>query len=204
MLVRIPVMSKIAILLAPLYHTFSPEEYRPYCLNYMNSEGELASTRFTYNRLGQNDRSHYQQISGRRSSRNDQTFDKDGRIVRKDRVYNDGERTMETFFYDKKGRLVEEKFESSKGAAGTARYEYDDSGNAHRMVCEGYKGWLNGVIEFEFDSHSRRKSAAILKDGQPAGTITYEYDGNSNLVHEHWEIGSWNQTLRYAYEDLSE
>ena len=204
MLERKSDMAKINILLVPLYHTFSPEEYRPYCLNYLNSDGELASTRFTYNRRGQNDRSHYQQITGRRSSRNDQTFDKDGRIVRKDRLYNDGESSMETFFYDDNGRLMEEKFESSNGVSGTARYEYDESGNAHRMVCEGYKGWFTGVIEFEFDSHNRRKSGTILKDGQPAGTIAYEYDGNSNLVHEHWEIGSWNQTLRYAYEDLSD
>ena len=204
MLKRRSTMAKLKILLVPLYHTFTQEQFRPYCLNYLNSDGELASTRYTYNRKGQNDRSHYQQISGRRSSVNKQTFDKEGRLVRKDRVYNDGESSMETFFYDEGGRLVDEKFENNKGVQGSARYEYDDSGNAVRMVCEGYKGWFHGIIEFEFDSHNRRKAGTILKDGQPAGSILYEYDSNSNLVHEHWEIGSWTQTLRYAYEDLTD
>jgi len=195
-------MSNVTILLVPYYMSYSVEG-RPYCLNYMNSGGELASTRFTYDGRGRNDQAFYQQITGRRSSRNQHQFDAEGRLIRKDRLYNDEETSVELFTYDTDGRLVSESFESSSGAKGTARYAYNDSGHAIRMVCDGYKGWFKGEIEFEVDSHGKRTAGRIFQDGQEAGKIEYQYDIHGNLLHEYWEIGSWNQTLRYSYEDVS-
>ena len=194
-------MSSVSIFLVPYYIAFNVESERPYCLNYTNSSGELAVTRFTYTR-GRNDRGFYQQITGQRSSRNEHEFDKQGRLIRKYRVYNDGETSEELFTYDNDGRLVEETFSSSAGQSGSARYEYDSEGNAVRMICDGYKGWLNGTIGFDFDKDGKRLAGRILKDGKASGNITYEYDRQGTLLHEHWNIenGHWTQTLRYVYE----
>ena len=195
-------MSNLCILLVPYYHTFQKSVSRPYCLNYMNSSGEFASTRFTYNRKGQNDMAFYQQITGGRSSRNTHQFDKDGHMIRKEREYNDGETSLEIFDYDQKGRLLEESFENSKGVKGTARYEYDETDNAVRMICDGYKGWLKGKIEFEIDSLGKRIAAKIIREDGPDGSIEFKYDIHGHLVQEIWTIGDWNQTFGYTYEDV--
>ncbi len=193
-------MESLVIRLAPHYQVYNADEERPYCMNYRNSDGELAATRFTYDHAGRNDHAFYQQISGGRSSRSVHEFEADGRIVRKRRTYNDGRTATEVFRYDSAGRLVEELFEDSDGAKGTTRYEYDAAGRAVRMLCEAYKGWLTGVIEFEFDSLGRRTRGRILYEGTPRGSITYTYDRRGNLTLEHWDLGDWNQTFHYIYE----
>lgn len=196
-------MGKLAIQLAPLYATYYDGVERPYCLNYANSSGELAATRFTYDKKGRNTMGFYQEITGSRSSRNEQAFDKEGRIIRKSRAYSDGETSVEEFHYNGEGLLIEESFESSNGAKGTAAYAYDSEGNAIRMTCDGYKGWFNGVIEFAFDARGKRTAARILKDGVPAGTISYQYGSGGNLLREYWELGdNWSQTLQYVYEQI--
>lgn len=194
-------MEGVEIQLAPLYITMARGVERPYCLNYMNSSGELASTRFTYDRKGRNDRAFYQNITGGRSSANVHEFDKDDRIIRKFRKYNDGLSSTELFVYDAEGRLDTETYEDSTGTSGSAAYAYDDSGNAARIHCEGYKGWLSGELRFTFDSKGKRLAGTLLKDGEPAGEITYQYDSKGNLLQEHWDLaGTWSQTLRYVYE----
>lgn len=195
-------MANIAVYLVPYYYTCQSVELRPYCLNYFNSEGELASTRFTYDKRGKNTLGFYQQITGGRSSKNAHEFDKDGRMTRKLRLYNDGEKSEEHFQYDESGRLVLESFESSSGMRGSAAYEYDNDGNAHRMNCYGYKGWFHGYLDFEFDDKGKRISGKITVGDKPAGTIFYVYDRQGNLSEETWEMENWSQTFRYVYEGV--
>ena len=52
-------MGKATVLLVPYYHAYDPELVRPCCLKYQNTSGEEATTRFTYNLKGQNDRAFY-------------------------------------------------------------------------------------------------------------------------------------------------
>jgi hypothetical protein len=193
-------MPDLIVKLAPHYHTLRPGVDRPYCMNYMHSGGELAVTRFTYTR-SRNDLAFYQDITGGRSSRNVHHFDKQGRIIRKERSYNDGETSVETFAYDDQDRLVQEAFENSSGVKGLAKYIYDNDGNASRMICENHKGWLTGELQFTFDSQGRRVEGTIIRDGAPAGTIAYEYESPGNLVKEHWEFkDGWSQTFHFVYE----
>ncbi len=142
----------------------------------------------------------YQQILGGRSSKNIHEFDKEGRMVRKWREYNNGETSEELFQYNEQGQLVLESFESSKAVRGSAAYEYDESGNACRMNCYGYKGWFHGYLFFDFDEKGKRLSGRITVEDKPAGTIAYKYDRQGNLTEEVWKIGDWSQTLRYVYE----
>jgi hypothetical protein len=195
-------MGKLAIQLTPYYHTFYEGVERVYCLNYANSSGELAATRFIYDKKGRNTMAFYQEISGNRSSKNFHKFDPENRIISKSREYSDGETSKEEFNFDETGRLVEESYSDSKGREGTARYEYDDAGRATRMVCNGYKGWMTGVITFAFDSRGKRLKGTIENEGQPCGFIKYQYGTSGSLIHEHWEIGdNWSQTLQYVYEE---
>lgn len=195
-------MGKTAILLVPYYHTYYDGVERVYCLNYANSNGELAATRFIYDKKGRNTMAFYQQISGNLSSKNHHEFDDEGRMVRKWREYNDGQTSEELFHYNPDGQLSHESFNDSSGAEGNTRYEYDENGNAARMICEGYKGWLIGIISFAFESQGKRTRGTIERDGQPVGTITYQYGSGGSLIHEHWEIGKdWSQTLQYVYEE---
>lgn len=196
-------MSDLAILLVPYYNTHAASAVRPYCLNYTNSSGELASTRFIHGTDGLMTKALYQQITGQRSSVNSHEFDADGRMVRKFREYNDGETSEELFQYDGSGRLTSESFTNSKGEAGKAFYEYDGDGNAALMRCEGYKGWFHGTIQFAFDKAGKRVSASIRNDGKPVGSIDYRYEGGTNLVLETWKLDSgWSQTVNYVYEPL--
>jgi hypothetical protein len=192
-------MPQTDIFLSPVYQAYNAGEERPYCLNYMNSDGELASTRFTYDSRGRNTMGFYQQISGSRSSRNDHHFDPGGRIIRKERRYSDGLTSTETFIFDDLGRLIDETFEDSSGCTGEAHYEYDAGGRAVRMNASRYKGWFNGDVEFRFDRWGRRESATLLLPDGARGTIEYTYDGD-HLLREHWECPGWNQTLQYVYE----
>lgn len=195
-------MGKTAILLVPYYHTYYKGVERVYCLNYANSNGELAATRFIYDKKGRNTMAFYQQISGNLSSKNHHEFDGDDRMVRKWREYSDGQTSEELFHYNSEGHLVEESFSDSKGVQGKAHYEYDDEGNAARVICEGYKGWLHGILSFTFESLGKRLKGTIEKDGQSVGTIAYQYGSGGSLIHEHWEIGKdWSQTLQYVYEE---
>jgi hypothetical protein len=194
-------MGKLAIRLVPYYSTYYEGVERPYCLNYANSNGELAATRFTYDKKGRNTMSFYQEISGSRSSKNFHEFDGDNRMIVKSREYSNGETSVEKYTYEG-DRLMEESFQNSEGLEGTARYEYDDQGHAIRMICEGYKGWMNGVIEFELDSRGKRRNGIITKDGDSCGAITYQYGTSGSLIHEHWQMGTeWSQTLQYVYEE---
>lgn len=196
-------MPKPAVYLVPLYYTVARDQERPYCLNYQNADGELSSTRFTYDRKGLNTRAFYQNITGGRSSRNLHDFDAAGRMVRKIREYNDGETSEERFIYNTKGRLVEETFLSSSGASGSAKYHYGRKGNAIAMDCQAYKGWFSGRIEFTIDRDGKRLEGRILRNAKPAGSIAYKYDSNGNLILEEWTIGKdWSQTLQYVYEPV--
>jgi YD repeat-containing protein len=200
-LVGIPtVMSDLVVNLVPQYHTFHPGVDRLYCMNYMHSGGELAVTRFTYTR-NRNDFAFYQDITGGRSSKNVHQFDKQGRIIRKERTYNDGETSIETFDYDDQERLLRETFENSGGVKGLTKYVYGKDGNASLMICDNYKGWLTGELRFTFDNSGRRREGTILTDGAPAGTISFEYESSGNLLKEHWEFASgWSQTFHFVYE----
>lgn len=190
----------IRIQLAPSYSAYDSGDVRPYCLNYTNSSGELASTRFTYDKKGLNDRGFYQQILGGRSSRNVQTFDKQGRVTGKFREYNDGETSTETFEYGPDGSLIAESFVSSSGASGKASYIYNAAGQAFRVDCVGYKGWLHATLEFSFLDDGRRKEGIIHQADGSRGRIRYQYDSRGNLTLEQWEIGDWSQTLQFVYE----
>lgn len=192
-------MPQCNIFLSPVYQAYNPSEERPFCLNYMNSSGELASTRFTYDARGRNDMAFYQQISGSRSSRNFHHFDDQGRVIRKERQYNDGLESTETFTFDKKGRLLRETYSDNRGLKGGAEYKYDQKGRAVEMKAVHHKGWFSGRIEYRFDRRGRRESGTItLADGS-AGTIEYCYEGE-RLLREHWETPGWNQTFQYVYE----
>jgi hypothetical protein len=196
-------MADLAILLVPYYQTFAPSQVCPYCLNYANSSGELASTRFIHAANGQMTKGLYQQITGQRSSVNTHEFDPHGRMVRKFRKYSDGETSEELFHYVKKGRLTSESFTNSKGVSGTAEYVYDTAGNAERMVCKGYKGWFYGEMLFEFDKSGKRTAGKIIQEGKPDGAIEYKYENGSNLVFEQWNTAdNWSQTLNYVYESV--
>lgn len=194
-------MPPVAIHLAPAYLVCRSGIDRLYCLNYTNTRGELACTRFTYDDAGLNTRAFYQQISGGRSSRNSHEFDQKGRVIRKDRAYNDGETSTECFEYGPDGRLIRETFENSKGKPGETRYIYDKAGNAFRMECTAYKGWLNGALEFDFDADGRRLAGRLIIDDIPAGSIEYAYESSGNLLREHWDFGgTWSQTFAFVYE----
>lgn len=196
-------MSNLLVLLAPHYQVFDPVECRPYCLNYTNSDGELAATRFTYNAKGLCDTAYYQNITGSRSSRNFHEFDKAGRMVRKYREYNDGETSTEWFTYGEDGHLAEERFENSKGVRGTTRYRYDPDGRLTGMACDAFKGWLKGEISFTFDEQGKRTAGRIRREGSVLGSIEYQYDRHGNLIREHWDFGGdWSQTFLHVYEPI--
>lgn len=190
----------VSILLAPYYFTCDPEVERPYCLNYRNSSGELACTRFTYSR-GRNDHGFYQNITGGRSSRNLHAFDGAGRIIRKFREYNDGETSSEDFHYDAQGLLVRETFENSNGVKGETSYFHNDKGQVDRMLCAGYKGWLHGELRFALHKDGRRLEGTLLREGINDALISYTYGSTGCLLKEHWKFSDgWFQTFQYVYE----
>jgi len=190
----------VSIFLAPYYYTCDPAVERPYCLNYRNSEGELASTRFTYSK-GVNDRGFYQNITGGRSSRNLHEFDKHGRLLQKTRAYNDGVTSTETFHYDEQNRLIREEFQNSKGVSGETSYSYLDDGQSHEMSCHAFKGWLNGELRFSFDSEGKRLEGFLFRENSKDAVVSYTYGQTGCLLKEHWEFtDGWFQTYQYVYE----
>ena len=180
--------------------TLRPGVDRPYFLNVLHLGGELAVTRFTNTRK-RNDLAFTQEITGGRSSRNLHHFDKQGRIIHKERTFNDGETSVEVVEYDDQDLLVRETFENSSNAKGSREYRYGNDGNASRMVCTNHKGWFTGELQFTFDAAGRRREGTILKDGLATGTIIYDYESSDNLIKEHWELDDgWSETFHFVYE----
>ncbi|MFO7726226.1 MAG: hypothetical protein R6V45_11820 [Oceanipulchritudo sp.] len=188
--------------LAPFYLAFDSGEERLFSLNYTNSDGELASTRFTYNNRGRNQYAFFQQITGSRSSRNEHHFNKAGQLTRRLQAFNDGLASEELFEFDRSGRLIRESYTDSTGLEGETRFLYDESGRAASLRARLYKGWFTGDIHFTFDASGKRLSGRIETPGGPGGTIEYGYKGPT-LVNEFWTIGDWNQTFQFVYESAS-
>lgn len=194
-------MSSLAILLSPTYQVYDASLERPYCLNYTNASGELAATRFTYDRKGRLSKAFYQQISGSRSSVNEHDLNKAGQVIAKRRTFNDGMTSVETFTFSKDGRLETESYEDSKGLKGSITYTYTPQGQAQGMVADNGKGWFTGQITFTLDPEGRRKEGRIESPEGTTGNITYLYE-EGHLFREHWVMGNWNQTFQTVYETL--
>ena len=188
--------------LTPFYLAYDGGEERLFCINYMNSDGELASTRLTYNNRGRNTHAFFQQITGSRSSKIEHTFDKSGRLVRRLHTFNNGQTTEECFKFDPSGRLIRETYADSTGLAGESQFLYDASGRGASLRADHYKGSFSGEIHFTFDSTGRRLAGQIKPHDGPDGTIEYRYQGPT-LVRESWEIGAWHQTFQFVYESTA-
>ncbi|HKJ90459.1 MAG TPA: hypothetical protein VJ960_04960, partial [Oceanipulchritudo sp.] len=94
--------------LIPFYLAHASDGERLFCINYMNSNGELTSTRFTYTSRGRISHAFFQQITGSRSSKCEPIFNKSGRLIQRLHTFNDGQSAKERFEFDPSGRILSE------------------------------------------------------------------------------------------------
>jgi len=188
--------------LIPFYLAHASDGERLFCINYMNSNGELTSTRFTYTSRGRISHAFFQQITGSRSSKCEPIFNKSGRLIQRLHTFNDGQSAKERFEFDPSGRILSESYSDSTGHEGESQFIYDTSGRAASLRGQLYKGWFSGDIDFTFDAAGRRLAGRIKMPDGLGGTIEYSYRGPT-LVRETWTIGVWNQTLQFVYETAS-
>jgi len=174
-------------------------------LHYENSSGEKGITTFEYDKNGMLYKALWQLLDGSRNSINTYYHDKNGKLIKKYREFSDKKTSTQLYKYNQNGKLIQENFERSDGVKGVTTYEYDKNGRRVLADCKGLNGWFFGEILTKYDERDRKTEAILKKDGKKNGDITYSYDGNGNLVKEHWAFGnSWSQTFSYEYEKYAE
>ena len=161
----------------------------------------MGVTSFFYDEYGVNHQAKWELVDGVRSSTNYHFFDEEGNFIRKYREFSDSLTSMEIYKYDKNNNLIEESFVRSDIVSGRAYYEYDSNGNLSKTVCNNYKGWLKGIITYEYDDSYNKISGKIEQNGQKIGLIQYVYNEKGQLLKEYWELSNnWNQTFSYEYK----
>lgn len=144
-------------------------------LNYENSSGEKGTTYFKY--------------------------DKNNNLIKSFWTLNDKSRYSVNYYdYDSLGNKVSEFFYRSDSVSGFATHVY----NGSRLVqseLKKHKGWLNGLINYQYDDHNRKVSGNLEKNGNIICQVSYDYDSKGNLSREYWDFnGKWNQTFKYLYK----
>jgi hypothetical protein len=167
-------------------------------LYYENSGGEKAITTFYYDMDGLNYMAHWQLEDSSRSSLNHHDLDTAGRLIRKNRTFSDGIKSMQYFRYDSSGNLVEQGIERSDGVSGVTYYHYNQEDRLIMADCRGLNTWFYGQIHYRYEE-GIRNGADILNEADTIGAITYGWE-EDRLVYEHWDLNSgFSQTFRWEY-----
>jgi len=178
----------------PLY-----DDVRLNRIHYENASGEKGDTYIYYDRRGAIDHEVWTLADSSRHSINYFVYDDERRPVEKYREFSDGLTSVECFGYNLGGRCIKETFWRSDSTAGEAQYEWNEADQLHRMRCQRYKGWLTADITFSYRNNVLIRGR-IMREGRPAGEITYDYDAAGHLLRAHWDFnGRWSQTFTYDY-----
>lgn len=201
------VRTRLLILILPGLFCFisTSGQYQPglYKLRYSDSGGERGLTTYVYTSdTASPIKAIWELEDGSRWSVNYHTFDQNGNMLTKHRLFSDSIVVDQTFSYNESGQIVSETFYRSDGVRGTVCYLYEENIIA-TAECSGFNGWFHGRIEYKHNSDRLKDSAVIYsKDGVRLGTILYLYDNNKQLIEERWEFanGAW-QNYAYEYTD---
>ena len=111
--------------------------------------------------------------------------------------------SYEFYLYNDEGQKTHETFVRSDGIIGTADYVYDKKGRCKEVICDHYKGWINGIIKYQYKKNGPAKEAEIVRDDKSIGNIIFEYDKDGNLIKDIWTFSSgWQQIFIYHYESV--
>lgn len=108
-------------------------------------------------------------------------YDREGRVIRKERTCEDDKQVME-YRYDNAGRLLEERFTQNEGAAVVTAYVYDKAGRILRSASPEKE------VNYTYDGHgnlTRKESLTASVGGYTSlSTDTYEYtyDESGNVI----------------------
>ncbi|UCG26715.1 MAG: hypothetical protein JSV24_06955 [Bacteroidales bacterium] len=171
-------------------------------LHYENSSGEKGITIYHYDANGIAQMATWKLLDGNRYSSNYHTFDHSGNLTGKYREFSDGLISNTIYEFDANQKLVRETYERSDDVSGETIYRYDSDGLLTEADCKGLNGWFYGLIKYEY-ANGRKEGAAILREGEKIGKITYGYLNNGYLLTETWEFqNGWKQHFVYEYEDF--
>lgn len=167
---------------------------------YVNTNGEIASTRFKYDKAGKFIRAFWSLDDKSRSSVNYYEYDTKDRLISAYREFSDSLTSFECFTYDSLGNKVSEHFYRSDGVNGSASYRYSDKG-IELAEFNNHKGWLSGTLRYTCNEQKKRESAILMKNDKIICNVSYEYDKNQNLAKEYWNFqGRWFQSFTFHYE----
>jgi antitoxin component YwqK of YwqJK toxin-antitoxin module len=179
------------------------DSLRLHRLDYENSSGEVAVTTFYYDQDGIMRKADWETKDGVRYSKNIYRYDDRGRMISCYREFRNLLTSYEIYVYDDAGRKVHESFIRSDGVKGTADYVYDKKGRCERVICQHYKGWIDGDIVYRYPKKGPAHDAVIMKDDNEIGRIVFDYDKDGNLVKDTWTFNSgWQQIFTYHYETI--
>jgi nuclear transport factor 2 (NTF2) superfamily protein len=168
-------------------------------LDFISSTHEKARTLFHYNDKGLMHHALWSCDDNR--SENIYRYNEKDQMISAYREFSNGLTSYENFLYDDMGRKIHETFLRSDGLKGTADYFYDNTGRCDHVVCDHYKGWINGKIVYDHDKEGPSKRAVILQDKEIIGEIIFEYDQQNKLIKDTWTYTSgFTQAFIYHYE----
>lgn len=170
---------------------------------YENGSGEKGRTYFMYDSDSRLVKSFWTLDNKSRYSNNYYEHDSKGNIVRAFRDFSDGLTSFELFLHDSSGNKISERFYRSDSVSGFATYQYD-ANLMTKAFLKKYKGWMNGVVNYEYDKQGRKVAGMLTNGEKSVCKINYHYDTSGNLVEEYWDyFGKWSQTFHYVYEKLN-
>jgi hypothetical protein len=176
------------------------ENFRILKLEYENTLGEKATTFFKYDYKGRLFKAYWILDDKSRSSNNSYEYDSNGWLITAYREFSDGLTSFELFTYDSLGNKIAERFYRSDSVSGFSTFLYQEN-RITQADFRNHKGWLNGILIYQYGENNLKKSAELMKDGRIVCHINFEYDKYQNLKTEFWDFqGKWNQTFVYHYE----
>ena len=178
-------------------------DLRLHQLEYNNSSGEKAMTTFNYNENNIMTSAYWEDEESSRTSTNFYRYNDKGLLTSVYREFSDMLTSYEMVLYNENGQKTHETFIRSDGIIGKADFVYDKKGRCKEVVCDKYKGWLNGKIIYKYANKGPAETAEIVRDGEIIGKIDFDYDKNGNLIKDTWTFASgWQQVFTYHYEAI--
>ncbi|MBN1819898.1 MAG: hypothetical protein JXR31_07675 [Prolixibacteraceae bacterium] len=191
----------LLIILYPFACVKAQKMFLPDRLLYNNSGGEKGTSYFEYDGNSKLIKARWQLDDSSRWSINYYIYNEQNQLIDKYREFSDSLTSSLKYQYDQNGNKISEDFTRSDGIHGISTFVYNVKNIPEKILCEKYNGWFDGEIIYTKWKNKYPISADILQNRKKIGTITFNYDNNSNLIKEYWETESgWNQTFNWVYK----
>lgn len=167
--------------------------------------GETSTTETMYNYDTKGRMTSTQDISAKKSnysSYNKFTYDNDGKLTKKETIYDSGSVYANNYYYDNKNRLIRAENFDSKGNL-SARENYTYRGNKKTKIRKSYDTKTGNILGTYTTYYKKDISTRyVAKSKYSNSDVTYKYDKNNNQTGSIYKNKpTSNTSYMYKYDN---